>query len=71
MSGGGCILRDDSGHLIWASAEFYGIQTNMVAEARALLSGLKKCVNEGRHKLEIESDSLVLVQILNSKVGIP
>lgn len=36
-SGGGCVLRNGKGVLIWAQAEFYGVQTNMVAEAKALL----------------------------------
>ena len=39
----------------------------MVAEAKALLGGLKRCVAEGFYQVEIESDSLTLVQILQRK----
>ena len=41
-----------------------------MAEAQALLQGVQKCV-EGGSLLEVESDYLVLVQILTGKVAAP
>lgn len=29
-----------------APAEFYGVQSNMQAEAKALLNGLSRCIDE-------------------------
>lgn len=40
-SGGGCILRDDKGSMIWALTFYFGVQTNMVADTRALFNGVK------------------------------
>lgn len=67
QSGGGAILRTHTG-------DWYGNQTNMVAEVRAfgaLFQDLQKCVISGVHEVDIEVDSLVLVHILCKKVGIP
>ena len=46
-SGGGSVLRDFRGDLIWAQAEFYGQQTNMVAEAKASCRGLEDVEQRG------------------------
>lgn len=50
--------------MLWAHADSYGITTNMVAECRALLQGLKLCVTCGVASLDIEVNSIVLVQIM-------
>lgn len=65
LSGGGCILRDSEGNVRWAVAAFYVVQSNMVAEARAMLCGIRKCREEGIVQVDVEADSLILVQILN------
>ena len=70
-SGGGSLLRDHSGHVLWAVSDFYGHNTNMVAEARALLQGLQKCIEEGFFDVEAEIDSLILVKIVNREVEVP
>lgn len=70
-SGWGCILRDSAGNVLWAQAEFYGFQSIMVAETKALLNGLKRCIAEGYMRVEIEADSLALVQIIQRTVGVP
>lgn len=46
-SGGGAILRS-SDDILWAIADYYEDQTNMVVEARALLQELSKRKREGR-----------------------
>lgn len=55
LSGGGCISRDAEGSIIWAQAEFLGIQTSIITEAKALLIGLRRCVLEGRIEWNIGS----------------
>ena len=64
-------MRDCEGNLIWAFANFYGNNTNMVAETSALLNGLEKCVASGYFKVDLESDSLTLIQILKHQIGVP
>lgn len=44
---GGSILRMHTGEMVWAQADFYQVQTNMYAEAMALLQGVRKCVIGG------------------------
>lgn len=43
----------------------------MVAEYRALLQGLKLCVTSGVMSVDIEVDSMVLVQILQQQASTP
>lgn len=43
----------------------------MMAEARALLQGLKLCVHKGVLQWDVEMDSLVLMQIIQGKAGTP
>lgn len=63
-SGGGSLLKSDSGMLIWAQAEFYGHTSNMVAETKILLQGVRRCVLQGYKYVDIEVDSIVLVGIV-------
>lgn len=42
-----------------------------MAEAKALLLGLQRCYNEGVMQVNIEGDSLLLVQILIKKIHPP
>ena len=71
QSGGRAILRSHFGDLICAIGDRYGCQTNMVAEARSLHQGLEKCIHTGFHAVDIEVDSLILVQLLCNKAGVP
>lgn len=71
LRGGGCILRDAEGSIIWAQAEFFSIQNSMIAEAKALLSGLRRCVLKIINKVELEAESLVLIHILEKKIDVP
>ena len=43
----------------------------MKTEALALLNGLKLCLDKGYTKVEVESDSLVLVQTINGRLQPP
>lgn len=67
-SGGGSLLRNHKGHVLLALADFYGQQSNMVAEARALLQGLQCCLEMGFVHVDVEINSLILVKILRREV---
>ena len=64
-SGGGGVLREASGRLVLAFSCNFGIASSMQAEARALLFGVRLCLQRGFDSFEVELDSLVLVQVLN------
>lgn len=53
---------------MWAIADQYGIQSNVVAEATALLQGLAKCKAEGYNHVDVEADPLVLIYILQGRI---
>ena len=57
------MLRTHSTDMLWAIGDWYVIQTNMVAEVRALFQGLQKCVLSGVHCVDIEVGSPTLVHI--------
>ncbi|XP_070026575.1 uncharacterized protein LOC142182279 [Nicotiana tabacum] len=42
-----------------------------MAEARATLVGLIWCIDNGYKEVEIESDSLILINAINNQAGIP
>ena len=63
-SGGDAVLRDSSGAFIFTYSCYFGIATSLAAEVRALLMGVKLCISNGYNLLYIESDSKVLLQIL-------
>ena len=65
MSGGGGILRDSDGIMLYAFFGYLRDGTSLQAEAKALLIGLMLCVQRGFiDNLIIESDSMMLVRIL-------
>lgn len=68
LGGGGSILRDCNGSVL---ADFFGEVTNMVAEAKALLQGVQRCMQQGISRLIIEVDPLILAQIMQKKVDCP
>ena len=69
--GGGSILRDDTGQVIFAHADFYDDTTNYIAEAKALLQGLHICKTRGMDHIDIEVDSLMLQQIICRRIATP
>ncbi|KAJ7971706.1 Ribonuclease H protein [Quillaja saponaria] len=65
----GGIIRSNKGEFIWAYGSFLGNQTKMVAELEALYEGLKYCAANGLHDVIVNSDSMSLVQCVNSKTS--
>ncbi|WMV07272.1 hypothetical protein MTR67_000657, partial [Solanum verrucosum] len=63
--GGGGMIRDHRGHLIFAYSLNLGHGTNNWAEAKALLYGVEWCVRNEYDYILAESGSKVLVDCVN------
>ncbi|XP_071939931.1 uncharacterized protein [Coffea arabica] len=63
-SGGGGVLRDSNGQVLVGYSAYLGVNTSLRADALALLPGLRLCVQKGYTQVRVQSDSLVLVGIL-------
>ena len=70
-AGGGGLIRDSEGRLLYGFSTFYGWQTNMSAEAMALLEGLQLCKSHGFPHVEIEIDSLTLLKVVRREMKCP
>lgn len=66
-SGGGGNLRDDNGQLVLAYAEYYGECSNNVAESKAILYGIQWCITNGFKNVDIESDSMIIINMINDQ----
>ncbi|XP_071916199.1 uncharacterized protein [Coffea arabica] len=71
VSGDGGVMRDSDGQVIFGYSCFFGSLMSLHAELKAMAFGVQLCVARGLHDLYIETDSLVLVQILQGKRGCP
>ncbi|KAF3676769.1 hypothetical protein FXO37_05170 [Capsicum annuum] len=67
----GFYLRNEEGDLIYAQGENIGFTTNMVAEMRALQEEIKYCKENNIIKVQVESDSLILVRVLKRVWQVP
>ncbi|XP_060212308.1 uncharacterized protein LOC132639948 [Lycium barbarum] len=63
-SGGGGIIRDHNGSVICAFAEYYGDCSNNLAEAKAMLRGIILCINSGFTNVIVESDSMIILNLI-------
>jgi len=64
-AGAGAVLVNPRGEVQVQLTEYLGKTTNNVAEYRALLLGLRAALDQGVHKLQIYSDSELLVRQIN------
>ena len=71
VGGGGGVLRDSTGLPLVAFSAFFGITTCLRAETLAFLIGLQICVHRGFTNLWVQSDSLVLVWVLQRRIQCP
>ncbi|MQM17743.1 hypothetical protein Taro_050720 [Colocasia esculenta] len=72
IAAGGGILRNHIGNIIFAfSAIYQGVCSSLEAEALALRNGIILCYEKGISDFLIESDSLVLVQMMKGNYSIP
>lgn len=60
-------MRDNVGDLVYARAIELGVTTNVVAEAKTIVEGLKYCVEHDLHPLILETDSFVLKKVIEGE----
>lgn len=70
-SGGGGIIRNFQGHILLAFSHYYENCPSLVAEARALADGIKYLSAISSKSALVESDSLLLIQVLNKQTDCP
>jgi ribonuclease HI len=66
LAGGGGVIRNHVGDWVGGFSRAFGITTSVQAELRALKDGLNLAIDLGILNLEIEMDSLVAVELVNS-----
>ncbi|XP_027156179.1 uncharacterized protein LOC113756908 [Coffea eugenioides] len=71
VSGGGGVLRDSEGRFLIGYSVCLGVSTSLRAEVLALLAGLRLCHQRGFTQVRVQSDSLVLVGILQRRLQCP
>lgn len=71
LAGGGCVLRDPNGEIIFAASKFFGMATNVQAEILALEYGLTLCREKGFCDIRVDTDSMLLGQMLQGKIPHP
>lgn len=64
-------LRSTEGNLIYAESQCFGTVTNMEAEAKVVCQALSFCINKGITNVQMQSDSLVLKQMLIKDQKVP
>ena len=70
-SGGGGVLRDSSGDLLFGFSIPLGEMTSLQAETKSLLYGVQQCLLRGVSRVQVEVDSLLLVNVLPGKSRCP
>ncbi|XP_070047234.1 uncharacterized protein [Nicotiana tomentosiformis] len=63
----GFCVRDHEENLVFAKAKEIGEETNIVAEAKAIVKGLAFCMERQLHPLIMETDSLVIRMIIDDE----
>ena len=69
--GGGGILRDHQGKIVYAFSIPFGFGTNNIAEIKAALYGLEWCEQHGYKRVELEVDSELLCNWIKNIIQIP
>ncbi|KAK4353203.1 hypothetical protein RND71_028721 [Anisodus tanguticus] len=67
-SAGGGVLRDYAGHLLMAFSAYFGCCSNNYADSQALKIGLNWCLDHGFSEVNIESDSLLVIQMIKGEI---
>ena len=65
-STGATILRNDQGCMIFAACRYFSHSSSLVAELKVIILGLQQCLTQSYTFINVESDCLVLVSILNN-----
>lgn len=70
-SGDGIVLRDADREVLFAASIFFGHTTNIHVEILALEKGLQLCHSKGYRRMQINTDSMILVQMLHGQIEKP
>ena len=71
VSGGGGVLRDSSGAFLFGVSIPFGELTCFQAKTKSLLFGVQQCLLRGFSRIQVEVNSLMLVNILLDKSRCP
>lgn len=71
IGGGGGLIRDHDGNVPIAFSHYYGPCYSLVAEAHAMLDGMRYAASKGIKIYSTESDSTLLVNIIKDEVKCP
>ncbi|XP_060182254.1 uncharacterized protein LOC132611915 [Lycium barbarum] len=71
ISSYGFCIRNDRGNLVYAQAKQIGLTSNMMAETIAIQEAMKYCLGNNIQNVTLETDSLVLKNILQDVWKIP
>lgn len=69
--GGGGILRDHQGKIIYSFSVLFCFGTNNIAELKEALYGLEWCQQHGYKNIDLEVDSTLLCNWINNTTSIP
>lgn len=64
LAGYGATLRNSNGEILCLVAGYLGETTNNAAELTGLLQGLQATIDRHRHKLILEGDSQIVIQLI-------
>lgn len=70
-SGGGGVIRNELGDVIFAFSHYYGETDSLIAEVRAALDRLRYCFARSLFVNSIESDSAILVKVQHEGSAMP
>ena len=71
LSGGGGLVWDRHGHFIFGYSCFFGNLTSLHVELKAMLFGVRQCLLCGYDALHVETDSLVLANMIQGTSACP
>ncbi|XP_071921377.1 uncharacterized protein [Coffea arabica] len=71
VSGGGGLLRDSAGQVLVAFSAYLGEATSLHAEVLAMVKGVQVCLGKGFLPRVVQSDSKLLIDILQRRCLCP
>lgn len=66
--GGGSILITNSGQVVFVHTDYYGVTTNTIVEAKALMQGLQLCTDKCTNRVDIEVDYMLLLRVIEDQM---
>lgn len=67
----GFLLRNKEGDLMYAQCENIGLTTNVITKMRAIVEAIKYCLSKTIRRVQLELDSLLMVNIINGSWKVP